>query len=91
VVEMLAAGLLTLAHRSGGPLMDIIVEDTNSRNGFLAVHDKEYASAIAFVLSISPEGRQAVRDRGRASVDRFSDRDFENGWIRATEPLITSA
>ena len=41
VVEMMAAGLLTIAHRSGGPLMDIIVEDPTIRNGFLAVHDKE--------------------------------------------------
>ena len=41
VVEMMAAGLITIAHRSGGPLMDIIVEDPSIRNGFLAVHDKE--------------------------------------------------
>ena len=41
VVEMMAAGLITIAHRSGGPLMDIIVEDPNIRNGYLAVHDKE--------------------------------------------------
>lgn len=41
VVEMMAAGLITIAHRSGGPLMDIIVEDPTIRNGFLAVHDKE--------------------------------------------------
>ena len=27
VVEMMAAGLLTIAHRSGGPLMDIVLED----------------------------------------------------------------
>ena len=41
VVEMMAAGLITIAHRSGGPLMDIIVEDPNIRNGYLADHDKE--------------------------------------------------
>jgi len=40
VVEMMAAGLVTLAHRSGGPLMDIIVEEENSRTGFLASHDQ---------------------------------------------------
>ena len=36
VVEMMAAGLVTLAHRSGGPLMDIVVETEQNRNGFLA-------------------------------------------------------
>ena len=88
VVEMLAAGLLTIAHRSGGPLMDIVVEETNGRNGFLAGHDKEYAGVISYILGMNPEGRQAIRDRARSSVDRFSDRDFEMGWIRVTESLI---
>jgi hypothetical protein len=37
---MMAAGLVTLAHRSGGPLMDIVVEEESSRNGFLASHDQ---------------------------------------------------
>jgi hypothetical protein len=40
VVEMMAAGLVTLAHRSGGPMMDIVVEEESSRNGFLASHDQ---------------------------------------------------
>ena len=89
VVEMLAAGLLTIAHRSGGPLMDIIVEDANVRNGFLAVHEKEYAANISYILgSLSRDGRQSIRHRARASVDQFSDRDFESGWIRATESLM---
>ena len=91
VVEKLAAGLLTIAHRSGGPLMDIVSEDANARNGFLAVHDKEYAAAISYILSMSPEGRMAVRERGRASVDRFSEQEFESDWIRATEALINQA
>ena len=87
----MAAGLLTLAHRSGGPLMDIIVEETNGRNGFLAAHDKEYAAEIAYVLNtLTPEGRNAIRERARSSVDRFSEREFENGWVRATEALIKS-
>ena len=52
---MMAAGLLTIAHRSGGPLMDIITEETGSRNGFLAVTPQEYAAHIAFIISMSEE------------------------------------
>ncbi len=37
---MMAAGMVTLTHRSGGPLMDIVVEEESSRNGFLASHDE---------------------------------------------------
>ena len=51
----MAAGLLTIAHRSGGPLMDIITEDTGARNGFLAVTPQEYAAHIAFIISMSEE------------------------------------
>ena len=68
--------------------MDIIVEEASVRNGFLAVTEQEYAAAIDFILNMSPEGRKAVRERGRASVDRFSETEFESGWIRATEALI---
>ena len=52
---MMAAGLLTIAHRSGGPLMDIITEETGARNGFLAVTPQEYAAHIAFIISMSEE------------------------------------
>lgn len=89
VVEMMAAGLLTIAHRSGGPLMDIVVEDQGARNGFLAVTAQEYAAHIAYVLSLSEEGREQVRARARASTDMFSNKGFEAGWVRATDPLFS--
>lgn len=54
VVEMMAAGLVTLAHRSGGPLMDIVIEDENARNGFLASHDQEYAESIKTIIQMNP-------------------------------------
>ena len=52
---MMAAGLLTIAHRSGGPLMDIVVEDTGARNGFLAITAQEYAAHIAFIINMTEE------------------------------------
>ena len=36
--------------RSGGPLRDIIIEESGSRNGFLAATAQEYAAHIAFIL-----------------------------------------
>jgi len=90
VVEMMSAGLLTIAHRSGGPLMDIIVEDSGSRNGFLAVSAQEYAAQIAFIINnMSEEAREGVRARARASSAMFNNAQFERGWIRATDPLFS--
>ena len=54
--------------------MDIIVEESNVRNGFLAEQAKEYAAMISYILNLNPEGRQGIRERARSSVDRFSDR-----------------
>jgi len=92
VVEMMASGLITIAHRSGGPLMDIIVEDPNVRNGYLAVHDKEYAAYIAHILmNLSSDARKCIQERARDSVSRFSAKKFEMGWIRTIESLVTAA
>jgi len=88
IVEMMAAGLLTIAHRSGGPLMDIIVEDTGARNGFLAITPQEYAAHIAYILNMSEEAREGVRSRAAASTNMFSTSQFERGWVRATDPLF---
>lgn len=88
VVEMMAAGLMTVAHRSGGPLMDIIVEETGARNGFLAVNSKEYAAQVAYILSMTEEARETIRSRAKSSVNMFSSQQFESGWLRAVQPLF---
>jgi len=90
IVEMMAAGLLTIAHRSGGPLMDIIIEDAGARNGFLAVTAQEYAAQIAYILNMGEEGKEAVRSRAVASSNMFSNQKFESGWIRATDALFSN-
>ena len=46
---------MTIAHRSGGPLMDIVVEDSGARNGFLAITSQEYAAHIAFIINMTEE------------------------------------
>merc|ERR1719228_1472159 len=89
VVEMMAAGLMTVAHRSGGPLMDIVVEETGATNGFLAASAQEYAAQIAYILSLSEEAREAIRARAGASVNMFSSQQFEFGWLRAIQPLFS--
>ncbi len=50
VVEMLAAGLATVAHRSGGNVKTLKLEDQGiseaCRLGFLAEDEEEYADAL---------------------------------------------
>ena len=65
VVECMAAGLIMVAHRSGGPRMDIVMESEGSRNGFLAADEAEYAQAIATILKLSPCTKKMIRDAAR--------------------------
>lgn len=85
----MAAGLITIAHRSGGPLADIIETTEGSRTGFLASEPDEYARAILEVIALSIDERKQIVEAARASVDRFSEMEFEKSFLRATEPLIS--
>lgn len=88
VVECMAAGLIMIANRSGGPLMDIIETSRGSQTGFLAVDAIDYASCIATILYTRRDELDAIRARARASVDRFSEREFESNFLRIVESAI---
>jgi alpha-1,2-mannosyltransferase len=87
IVEMMAAGLLTIAHNSGGPQTDIIVEP--GVTGFLATTADEYAKAIHEGLTMEdhPNG---MRQKAQRSATRFSDRVFEESFERVL-PKLTEA
>lgn len=61
----MAAGLIMIAHRSGGPLADIIETSEGSRTGFLASTPEEYARCILEVLALTEEQKQVIRDAAR--------------------------
>ncbi|CAG5057865.1 unnamed protein product [Parnassius apollo] len=83
----MAAGLITIAHRSGGPLLDII-QNSPVRTGFLAAEPEEYARAVLEVLALPTDERRKIVEAARDSVDRFSEIEFEKAFLRAAEPLF---
>lgn len=91
VVECMAAGLITIAHRSGGPLFDIIETSTSSRTGFLASTCEEYAQSILDVMKMTREQLAVIRNAARASVDRFTEKEFQMGFLRAIDPLFKTS
>ncbi|XP_037025363.1 GDP-Man:Man(3)GlcNAc(2)-PP-Dol alpha-1,2-mannosyltransferase isoform X2 [Bradysia coprophila] len=88
IVECMAAGLIMVANRSGGPLMDIIETSVGSQTGYLAVDTMEYAECLATILYNTKEENDAIRDAARASCDRFSEMEFEKGFRHATSVLF---
>jgi alpha-1,2-mannosyltransferase len=76
VVEMMAAGLLVVAHDSGGPKADIVTPFQGRQTGFLATSCEEYADAMNEALSMDEERMLQIRQSARTSAMRFSDEVF---------------
>ncbi|XP_067111210.1 GDP-Man:Man(3)GlcNAc(2)-PP-Dol alpha-1,2-mannosyltransferase-like [Osmerus mordax] len=88
VVECMAAGTVILAHKSGGPKLDIVVPFEDGQTGFLADSEESYAAAMETILALSPAARLEIRQNARRSVERFSDQEFEACFLSAVEPLV---
>ena len=92
VVEMQAAGLVVIAHKSGGPLMDIVGSGEHGRDGtsmgFLASSPATYADELARATAVA-EGParsaelDAMRKRARRGASRFSDQVFAEAFLAA--------
>lgn len=65
VVELMAAGLIMIAHRSGGPRMDIIETAEASQTGYLATEAEDYARCLAAVLYNTKEQNEKIRKAAR--------------------------
>lgn len=86
----MAAGKVVLAHKSGGPKLDIVVPFDEGQTGFLADDEDGYADAVNRILDLPPDARLRIRRNARRSVARFSDREFEAGFLAAVEPLMAA-
>jgi Glycosyltransferase len=80
VVEMMAAGLITVAHNSGGPKSDIVVPfgPEGQRTGFLASTESQYVETLydAWMIGRDKEKSLPIRLRAQQSSMRFSDDVF---------------
>ena len=78
VVEMMAAGLITIAHNTGGPKLDIVVPFEGNRTGYLAYTEQEYSNTMYTILfSNTKEENEKIRENARKSSKSFSDETFD--------------
>lgn len=90
-VEFQAAGVIVIAHNSGGPKMDIVVEHEGTPTGFRATSPQEYADAMSAVFAPAFHNQapmRAMREAARAHASLFSDEAFNHGCARAIRPLL---
>ena len=96
VVEMMAAGVLTVAHDSGGPRADIVRPREGVATGFLAASPEQYAAALDAIFR-AVDGREggvdavAMATAARASVARFSDSEFARAFAAVLAPVVEDA
>lgn len=94
IVEMMAAGLIVVAHNSGGPKSDIVVpieQDANGADrpnntgttGFLAATAGEYSEHIYRALTLSDADASEIRTNAQESAKRFTDEVFSASFQEA--------
>eukprot|EP01119_Soliformovum_irregulare_P014584 TRINITY_DN3992_c0_g1_i1.p1 TRINITY_DN3992_c0_g1~~TRINITY_DN3992_c0_g1_i1.p1 ORF type:complete len:458 (+),score=101.03 TRINITY_DN3992_c0_g1_i1:65-1438(+) len=88
VVEFMAAGVITVAHNSGGPRSDIIKPLRDDPVGFLASTPAEYAEAFNRIFEMKESERKELQNRARKSADRFSDEAFERDFQKFVARIL---
>ena len=79
VVELMAAGLITVAHNSGGVCCDIIQDGVN---GFLAERMEGYVEKLEYVLGgMREETGERIRRNARESIKRFGSERFSKEFV----------
>lgn len=62
----MASGMVMVAHKSGGPKMDIIIHSKGSQPiGFLASDEIEYADVLCHIIRMKPNQRELIREAAR--------------------------
>ena len=89
VVELMAAGTVTIAHDSAGPKLDIVTPFEGGRTGFLESTEEGFAAAMKSALVMSAAERLALQERARRSVEsRFSEEIFDDAIKRFLVDLL---
>jgi alpha-1,2-mannosyltransferase len=82
VVEFQAAGVIPIAHNSGGPKCDIVAPGVT---GFLAASVDEYADAMLEATQLSAGDRVLMQRAAREHAKSFSDQVFADRIHRLFE------
>lgn len=89
LVECMAAGCVMVAHDSGGPQQDIVVDWQGKPTGYLASTEEQFVSWLLELVHMTPREREALAASGREAVHtKFSIDVFEASFLRATEKLF---
>jgi alpha-1,2-mannosyltransferase len=81
--------VFTVAHDSGGPKLDIVVNDDEGRTtGFRASTAEQYCDKLEEALKSSDANTVTVEAARRHVAKKFSNEVFEERFLAATNSLL---
>lgn len=88
-----SAGVIPIAHNSGGPQADIVVDvQTDAgpqQTGYLAATLEEYCRAITTVLEMEQRDRLTIAAAAqRRAATMFSTENFHKAFVDAIRPIL---
>eukprot|EP00878_Enallax_costatus_P037490 GHUV01042352.1.p1 GENE.GHUV01042352.1~~GHUV01042352.1.p1 ORF type:complete len:107 (+),score=18.85 GHUV01042352.1:222-542(+) len=94
VVEYMAAGVIPIAHNSGGPRADIVVDVETAyglqRTGYLAETKEGYCQAIRTVLEMDQRDRLKIAAAAqRRAATMFSTEQFHQCFMEVISPILS--
>jgi len=95
IVEMMSAGVIVLAHDSGGPKFDIVkssssafAPDDGTRAGYLASDEDSYAEAMRTIKSSTKKELGQIRTQARQNIQKFTEEEFAKQFCSYVEEKL---
>lgn len=85
LLEFMAAGLIVVAHNSGGPRIDII---DDGQSGFLADDVASFSQRLVAISRMSLKERQEMRQAAQKKADQFTNQKFADRFVELTRELL---
>lgn len=82
LVECMAAGLISIAHNSGGPKGDII---DDNQNGFLANDIHDFSEKLVLISKMNQGERKVLKENAIKKSECFSAQVFEDNFLKLVE------
>lgn len=81
IVECMVSGFIVFVYDFGGFKMDIVVDWEGKLIGFFVSDEKSYVIVMEIIFVFFLEEKSVICYNVRYSVNRFSEKVFENGFF----------